>query len=583
MKKLDHLKIRLLRKLSEINFDTERMYLTLTLVAGLGAGLLAVLMRTSISFLSHSLGTHEQFTLTTLFAGLFLIAVSGYLTTRFFPSTSGSGVPFVKVAITVYNGNIRLFQWFFKMITSIFSLSSGIALGMEGPTVMVSSGFASSLGQMFNLSKRRVKALCAVGSAGGIAAAFNTPIAAVVFTLEEIVGDMNARMLGAIVISSVIASVTAAMLLGNNAIFPYTSYTYQSPIELLVYFSLGIFAAFLGPLFVKGMLKLRGFYKSRYKGNVLVSSMLAITIMALLSQITPHVLGSGHHTISLLLDGDLSSAWNISGLFLLKFVAIIICFSSGISGGLFMPTLCLGALSGALMEQLWSPVLPQSLDNISAFVLVGMGAFFAAVIRAPFTSILMIFEMTENHEIILPLMIANITAYTIANKLQDGSVYENLSEQEGVHLPSKDDHEVLKTLLVEDAMTRDVVILSANQTIGDAYKMSLKTGFAGFPIEKDEKIYGMISIEDVNTYKAQNKKEAFLRDLCTTQVISVYPDQSLLLAFHLLKKYHISRLPVVSRLNDSIVGILTAEDIVSHFGFHIQEEQVEESLALSKS
>lgn len=567
----------ILKKVFKTELNEERTYFALTLMTGVISGLIAVGFHKITQTLSEFIGSTDVFTLkTTALAGL-AIFISGYLTTRYFPSTEGSGVPGVKVALAVFNGKITLFNVIAKFVTSTLTLSSGISLGREGPTVAITAGIGSILGHYFNLTKKRLKGLVAVGATGGIAAAFNTPIAAVVFTLEEVVGDLNAKLLGSIVISSVIASVTAGILHGNHPTFTVMTYTFNDPRELFFYLIVGLVAAVVGPLWVKSVMTLRQSNMKIFKGHKLTIIMITFLAMAALSLLSNKVLGSGHETVNDILLSRLTDWRFLLTLFVLKFFATTICYASGVSGGLFMPCLFIGATLGALVGCASEFISPDITSQVGAYALVGMGAFFAAVIRAPFTSIIMIFELTRDYAIVLPLMIANITAYVIAGKIHEGSIYENISEQDGIHLPTRDDDELLESLHVEDAMIKDVQTFNADLDVKSALNMAKNTDISGYPVMQNGRIYGVASISDIGTAYVKELGDKHLRDICTKRVIKIYPDQSLLVAFHRLKKHQISRLLVVSRLDDKhLVGIITAEDIVNKFGYHVQEDSKED-------
>lgn len=573
MKISDFWKYTVLKTLLKDDESEEKTYFALTLFTGLLGGVTAVLIHSITLELTDFFGTEEAFEMKSWIFGGLCVLISGFITTRFFPSTSGSGIPGIRIALAVFHGRIRFLATFMKFIVSILSLSSGMSLGREGPAVSITGGVGSALGEFFSLSKKRIKALVAVGSAGGLAASFHTPISAVVFTLEEVVGDLNAKMLGSIIISSVIASITAQFLTGHDSTFTELSYALNDPIELVVYLALGVCASLAGVLWVKTVLKLRGMNKSILKGHKLSAILFAFIVMGLFSYINPAVLGGGHGTIenallSLILD------WRtLAIVFILKFTGTALCFSSGISGGIFLPTLLIGAMLGSLVGTVGGHIFPEATSSLGAYALVGMGAYFVAVIRAPFTSILMVFELTRNYNIIVPLMIANAVSYFISNRLHTGSIYENVSEQDGIHLPKNEDHDVLHNIVVEDAMVTTVTSLNAQQSIEKAYQLAKVHGYSGFPVIENNKLIGMISTNELHAQSTQGEGHKKVKDICETHVISIHRDESLLLAFHLLKKYQISRLPVVSRLNDQrLIGLITAENIVSNFGYHIQDE-----------
>ncbi len=567
-------KIPILKKLIQNEITEERTYFALTLLTGVSAAIIAVFLHKSTYFLTEFFGTNKAFTLEAFLYGGIAIFVSGWITTRFFPSTSGSGIPGVRVALAVYHGNIGLGASIAKLATSLLSLSTGVSLGREGPTAAIAAGIGSFFGNFFSMSKKRVKALVAVGAAGGIAAAFNTPIAAVVFTLEEVVGDLNAKVLGSIIISSVTAAITASALQGNHAMFSELAYTLKDPKELVFYLVIGLACAFIGPIWMNTVLKTRAMSLKLFKGHRLTIIMMTFFLVAGVSYIEPEALGSGHNTIEEALLSLLRDWKVLLWLFGFKFFLTAICYASGISGGLFLPTLMLGAMLGGFIGSFAGQLFPEITSNTGAYALVGMGAFFAAVIRAPFTSIIMVFELTRDYNIMLPLMIANVVSYSISGRISKESIYEKISEQDGIHLPTREDNEILETLLVEDAMVDDVFSLNGKDSIEEVAKLVKNKPFSGYPVLKNGQLIGMISINEIGQQFAKGNKDIKVEEICTKQIIHIYQDQSLLVAFHKLQKHGISRLPVVSRLNDKrLIGIITAENIVSQFGYHIQEEE----------
>ena len=554
--------------------NEERAYLALTIITGISSALVAVSLYKIVEGLKHLAGTDTTFTLKSFSIGLMFIWISGWITTRKFPSTSGSGIPGVRVALAVFHGNIAFYDTIAKFIVSVLSLASGVSLGREGPTAAISAGIGSSLGNFFHLSKKRIKALVAVGAAGGIAAAFNTPMAAVVFTLEEVVGDLNAKMLGSIIISSVVASVVGQFFLGTGNAFSEFNYQLNSVSEIPLYCTVGLVSALLGTLWMKSVTTFRRIGHDIFKGHKLSLITATFITISLLGQINHHVLGSGHGTIESALASLFSDWKTLLSLFALKFVATTICYGSGISGGLFMPTLLLGASLGGFIGSLSQMVFPEISPNIGAFALIGMGAFFAAVIKAPFTSIIMIFELTRDYNIILPLMVSNIISYAIALALDHNSIYEEISEQDGIHLPKKEDYEILDTFIVEEAMIQDVQCLKCSDTISSAYLTVKGSSISGYPVLNEKNnLIGIVSSNEISAANLKKENESkVIEEICMRKVIKIYPDQSLMYALHLLDKFHISRIPVVSRIDDKkVIGIITANDITHRFGLHVSE------------
>lgn len=568
-------KSTLFKKLIATEEAEERTYFALTLLAGFISAIIAVLIHESTYYLTEFFRTGEAFTLRSFLCGGAVLLASGYLTTRLWPDTSGSGIPGVKIALAVYHGRITFKSSMQKLLVTMLALPSGISLGNEGPSVAIAAGLGSSLGGFFSMSKKRVKSLVAVGAAGGIAAAFQTPISAVIFTLEEVMGDLNAKELGNLIIAAVVASATAYWLTGHRSIFADLHYSLKDQRELIIYLIIGLTCAFLGPIWVKSVLRLKEFNSRVFKHHKLSIMMITFLIIGLISHVDPRALGSGTDTIesallSLIID------WKVLLLLLvMKYIATTISYASGVSGGLFLPSLLIGALVGGVIGSIANTLFPDIASSIGAYALVGMGAYFAAVTRAPFTSILIVFELTRNYSIILPLMIANIISYVISSRFHEGSVYENISEQNGIHLPTREDNEILESLNVEDAMSREVISLNAGLSVKDALKGVIKgSNISGFPVLKNGMLIGMVSTNEIGQMYAKGEAEKLIEDIAEKKIISIYPDQSLFVAFHKLKRYQISRLPVVSRLNDRrIIGIITAENIVAKFGYHLAEEK----------
>jgi len=401
--------------------------------------------------------------------------------------------------------------------------------------------------------------------------------------MEEVLGNMNTKAMGHIIISSVAAAVTSKVLSGGEPIFSIVKYKFEDPRELFLYLLVGIVSALIAPLWVKSILKLRKLRISVFKGHGLTYIVTAFALLMIFAYFDHHILGSGHHTLNDTLLSRLINWKTILYLLVLKFFFTSLIYSTGISGGLFMPTLFMGGMIGSLVGVLAGYIFPEEYQ-IGAFALVGMGAYFASVIRAPITSILIIFEMTQDYKIILPLMIANITAYIISGKMIKGSIYEQISEQDGIHLPTKDDYDILEQLTVDEAMTKNPKSLNAILTVKDSLIHTHHTQVSGYPVLKNGLLFGIVSTNQLAQAYAKNNDKICIEEICTKKVITIFPDQSLMVAFHYLNKYKVSRLPVVSRINPKrLLGIVTAEDIVNRFGFHIQEELNESQQQLDEA
>src|SRR5215510_8263965 len=361
----------------------------------------------------------------------------GYLLFRYFPNARGSGVPQTKAARYAREGRILLRTVLSKFFCTSATLASGIPLGREGPSVQVGAGIASVLGRALGLRPEKVKALLPVGAAAAIAAAFNTPLAAVLFALEEVVGDLHAPMIGSVVLASATSWLVLRVLLGNNPLFKVPQYQLVHPAEFAVYGVLGVVGGIVSVLFTKLLLGLRErFLKMPAKTRWLQPAAGGL-LVAILGWFVPQVLGVGYGYVGDALNGK--RAVNLMALLVvLKLIAVTTSYASGNAGGIFGPALFIGAMLGGCLGTLAHGLFPAHTATPGAYALVGMGAAFAGIVRAPMTSVLMIFEMTQDYAVIVPLMISNLISLFISSRLQRAPIYEALAVQDGIHLPSSE-------------------------------------------------------------------------------------------------------------------------------------------------
>ena len=357
------------------------------------------------------------------------------------PGAVGSGVPQVKASYALHSGYIPFRDAIGKFFLGIIQIGSGGSLGREGPTVQICAGISSLLARITSLSRRNQRRMAAVGVAAGIAAAFNAPIAAVTFTLEEVIGDLDQTMLSGVIVAAAVAAAVERSVLGQQPVFGIQrQYTMGPPSSLFWYAVLGFLAAITSVAFTDSLLGLRAQFK-RFTavpkwvhptiGGALTG---ALAVLALLGLKQGGITGGGYQTLSLALTGSLPVKIMI-GLCLFKLAATVCSYSSGGAGGIFAPALFIGGMLGGAVGYVDVTIFHHPSESIGAFALVGMGAVFAGIIRAPMTSVLIIFEMTGGYGLILPLMIANMSAYALARHWRHVPVYEALLLQDGVALP----------------------------------------------------------------------------------------------------------------------------------------------------
>src|SRR5712691_7450254 len=339
----------------------------------------------------------------------------GYLLYRYFPDARGSGVPQTKAALYARGGRISLGTVVGKFFCTSATLAGGIPLGREGPAVQVGAGIASVLGRRLGLRPEKVKALVPVGAAAAIAAAFNTPLAAVLFALEEVVGDLHAPVLGSVVLASATSWAMLRLLLGNDPLFKVPQYQLVSPVEFLVYAILGLLGGLLSVAFTKSLLKLRERFLRLPRKTMWFQPAIGGVAVGIMGWFVPQILGVGYGYVGQVLNGGMAIRLMLL-LLVLKLFAVVISYASGNAGGIFGPALFLGAMLGGAVGTVAHDFFPGHVATAGAYALVGMGASFAGIVRAPMTSVVMIFETTRDYAVIVPLMISNLVSFFISSR-----------------------------------------------------------------------------------------------------------------------------------------------------------------------
>ncbi len=501
---------------------------------------------------------------------------TGFLLYRYFPFARGSGIPQTKFALFINDGYIRFRTVVGKFFCCSASLASGIALGREGPSVQVGAGIASVIGRKLGLSKDQVKALVPVGCSAALAAAFNTPIAAVLFSLEEIVGDMNAPVLGSVVLSSATSWMVLHLLLGDDPLFHVGGYQLVHPVEFGVYGVLGLVGGLGSVCFVKLLLEIRARFLRMPKWSVWLQPVAGGLGCGLLGFFVPGVLGVGYDIVDKALHGDLILQ-TMALLAILKLVATALSYGSGNAGGIFGPSLFIGAMIGGAVGSVAHALLPGYTATPGAYALVGMGTAFAGIIRTPLTSVIMIFELTRDYSIIVPLMISNLIAFYISYKLQREPIYEALAHQDGVHLPSGAARASGRRIRVEQAMREPAVILSPETPIGVAADRMRGSELDAWPVADETGLWGMITRATLEGYVAQGRTDQKIADLLgggffrhlpsADEFPHVHLDHDLSLAIERMGATGVNVLPVISRANlRELRGVVTLDDVLRAYG-----------------
>jgi CIC family chloride channel protein len=491
----------------------------------------------------------------------------GFLLYRFFPNARGSGVPQTKAALFARDGFISLRTVLGKFFCTATTLASGIPLGREGPSVQVGAGIGSVLGRWLGLRPEKVKALIPVGAAAAIAAAFNTPMAAVLFSLEEVMGDMHAPILGSVVLASATSWAVLRLLLGNNPLFQVPQYTLVHPLELAIYALLGIAGGFLSVAFTKLLLGMRKFFLHLPKRTSWWHPVVGGVTVGLMGWFVPQVLGVGYTYVGNALNGSMALKLMLL-LVVLKLFGVTVSYASGNAGGIFGPALFLGAMLGGAIGAVAHGLLPGYTATPGAYALVGMGALFAGIVRAPMTSVLMIFEMTRDYAVIVPLMIANMTSFFISSRFQKQPIYEALAHQDGIHLPSHSTRNEPNQRTVLQIMRKTPEILPAEMRVQDVIEQTRASKLRIWPVTEKDYFLGMLTKETLGCAFVDGRKEQPLIDLVEPlQVPHLHTDHPLHLALERMSTYHLDVLPVVHRADfHKLEGVVTLADVLNAYG-----------------
>ncbi len=540
--------------------DTQRVLL-LSILIGVFAGLLVVCFHIAIDVVSWwTVGIPAARHWSTVLWPAVGAATAAALVRYVFRAAKGSGVVHTKAAVHVYDGRVDGSTVPGKFTVCAIAIGSGNSLGPEDPALQMGAGIASLIGRLFRLPREHMRRIAPVGAAAGIAAAFNTPITAVLFVIEEVVGAWSANVLGSILLAAVSAVVVSRSYLGDEPLFRVPDIQGFEPADLIVYAAIGVVGGVASVLYVRLMLwlKRRGDPHDRPLVQIGLPFIAGLFVGAV-GLWLPQVMGPGYLSV----DNALHGRFDASTLLLLAAAKIIVtamCFAAGTPGGLFAPTLFAGAMLGGGIDALAQVYWPHSESARVASVLVGMGTFFAGVFRAPMTSIFMVFEVSASYQIILPAMIANTIGYLIGRRWGRAHLFDELARMEGMELPSLQEQREMPALTVEDAMSTAPIVLSADVSFEDA-----RTALAGS--NQEYLVIRLAPLQFAALHRSSLEPASATRLVDAyglTPAPRLYPDINLEFALRTFGSR--VALPIVRRnAPDEVAGLLTLDDVARVF------------------
>ncbi len=497
-------------------------------------------------------------------AGIVVGLIVAYLA----PEVRGSGIPELMEAVALRGGRIRPRVVPLKLVASAITIGSGGSAGREGPIVHIGSAFGSTVAQLLHFSNDRVRTLLACGAAAGTAATFNSPIAGAIFALEVILGRFTIRYFGAVVISSVAAAIVGRAFLGDVPAFAVPAYALNSLRELPIYIALALLSALLAVLFIGTLDNTRKLFV-RLKVHVAIEAAAGMMITAAIATLLPEylILGPGLDFIGEAIARDFSMPLSyMAGLIVLKIVATSFTLGSGNSGGVFAPALFLGAVLGGMIGTIANSLWPEIALHPGAYAIVGMAAVFAGAARAPITSVLIVFEMSGDYKLILPLMMATVLSTFVAEYLLGDSIYTINLRHKGLNLQHGRDVDLMQCLTVGEAMSKEPYVVDESLPLADLDRLFQRTHGHSFPVvDGAQRLIGMVSISDYDrALEKGGSANRRVADIATRgDILVAYEDEAVSDALQRIGTRDVNKLPVVSRLDPAkVIGVVRRRDII---------------------
>lgn len=554
------------------------LMIVLAIMVGITGGLFAVLFRYMIGWAHTGFNGMGKATFGFLPGQLWIAFVPalagiivGPITYFFAREAKGHGVPEVMESVALKGGRMRMRVIFVKAIASASSIGAGASVGREGPIIQMGSGIGSVLSQWFKLKKEKIKTLVACGAAAGISATFNAPIAGVMFSQEIILNNFTSKTFVPVVISSVTASAISRVVLGDEPAFIVQAFHLNHPIELVFYAVLGIIAAFIALVFIKTLYATEDLFDAIKVIPEWFKPVVGGLIIGLIGLRFPQILGVGYESIGKAFNGEFLLG-TLLALVVIKLLATSITLGSGHSGGVFAPSLFAGATLGGAIGIILKGFFPTIVGNPGAYAIAGMGAVVAGTTQAPITAVLIIFEMTRDYQIVLPLMIAvvfsaNVFAYLSRVYLNKGNIYTLKLFRRGVNLQSGRDINIMKQIRVADVMESPVEVIQEDDKLENVIQMMHDSKHNGFPtINERGELTGIITLQDIRETPVEGIMEILVSKVMSRKLVVTYPNETIDEVFSKLQKYDIGHLPVVSKdTPKEIVGILTRSDIIKAY------------------
>jgi CIC family chloride channel protein len=492
--------------------------------------------------------------------------IVGPVIKRWCPEAKGHGVPEVMLAMVQQGGRIRGRVAALKAFCSAVTIGTGGSAGREGPIVQIGASIGSKLAQLFRLPAVTLKTMAAAGSAAGIAAAFNAPLGGMAFAIEIILGEISAGPFAMVVLSTVVAATVSRGLHGTSAYFQVPAYSMVHSAELVLYLLLGVLAGTLAKVFVHLLYRLEDEFELNLKMDAAWKPALGGFLTGAVGFLAPGALGAGYRIIEIALQGDFSYQVLLV-LLIAKMFTTSFTLGSGGSGGIFMPSLFMGAMVGGLFGQGFQAIFPTVVDP-GAYAMVGMAAFVAGATHAPLTAILLLFEMTSDYAIILPLMVAVVSAVLTARIVDPESIYTLKLARRGIKLRQEPETSLLAVTPIEDIMTRKVQTVPFDFPIGKLGRHFNKLKRTGFPVvDAMGKLIGIVTFaeaQDAYSHEPPPPPDTPVEKIMRGTGKPLYADDKVAEVVRRMNQEGVDRLCVVAKDDPTkMVGIVSRTDLLA--------------------
>ncbi|MGH9711349.1 MAG: chloride channel protein, partial [Candidatus Acidiferrales bacterium] len=543
-----------------------QLFLLLAVIIGIVSGLIVVCFRIAIEWTRFwLLGSSMEPSRSRVLLAPTLAGFGVALLVIFvFKRSRGSGVNQTKAAVFIFDGYVPFRTVIGKFVTCALAIGSGQSLGPEDPSLQMGAGIASALGRSLRLSREKQRLIAPIGAAAGLAAAFNAPISAVIFVIEEIIGTWSGGVLGAVILAAISSVVVMREFLGSAPMFRVPAMEFRRPVELIGYAVLGVVSGVASIAFLKFIAYFRPRLKQLPRWTQYIQPAGAGLLIGIIGIWLPQVMGSGYPIIDQALhDQFLWKMLLLLGLF--KILATGISFVSGTPGGMFAPTLFIGAMLGGAVGGVEHLFVHHGTQSVAAFALVGMGTFFAGFLRVPITSVFMVLEVSGNYSIIVPAIIANMIAYFISRRYQQVSLFDFLARQDGFYLPSIEEMREHTALRVEDAMRPGAGIVLREDSPAEMLQEAEASQSSQFLVWRHIDGWRTISQEDIRQQAIVASASPPADEMPGRGPLpQLYPDQPLDEALRLIGNWPV--VPVVNRANlEKLEGVLSVDDILQAY------------------